>query len=292
MKKVYKTIIRALILSCALSASFMSVRADSTSIGHTIRLEAGKIFDLFFGLKDASQETQEEVAKIAQKLGVTHKIPVKQMNLLARLFSGYANAFAFSPGLIDRIYVNEEWLNQLSTKSKNFVLGHEMCHIKHKDLWYLLTGYCLASIVQKIMNDYRFNFFLDSQDHPVLERIPDWLKPKAVMILQNPKRWILDKLRGAPFILLLSAFSRWREKAADRAAAAGLNNCDGGIEFSENYHNYKIPNKLEAFLHFLATCYRFDPFNYLPFISKYFNSHPPLEERVRYLSDLKDEMKA
>lgn len=118
--------------------SLISIKADSkpepmyNSIYNSLRLGLGKISDIFCGYSNASPEVQEIVEKLKNKMDIKHEIPVKMASLFFKLFGsrynggfegGYETAMCINPGVMDRIYVNEDWFKELSPSAVEFILA-------------------------------------------------------------------------------------------------------------------------------------------------------------------------
>jgi len=226
---------KALLLTfLGFSLSFSS----SYAIFDNVRLGAGKLFDIFYGYSDASPEVKAKVEALCKKMGINREVPVKKMSFFNKFFYGYANSYALSPGLLDRIYVNEDWFNELTDREIDFVLAHATARIKHRDV---LPHYLIFALYAAAF----FKFFPEELGKTKLGKITNVAGEISVPLLMYCKHatvlcytmireaaagnfplpplseFVKYYSRLAPFIAS-NVIDYYQIKAADRAAVHAL----------------------------------------------------------------------
>lgn len=245
------------------------------------RLGIGKVVDIVFGAEDASEELQKEVKDYCKKIGITHSIPVKKMSTFARLYNGYENAFVQSPGILDRMYVNEKWLQEeLSPEEKNFQLARELARAKHRDS---LSAQGISAFIN-LLQLYIASKLLKSSEaeeikHPTFsEKALHWTKI-----------YFLRRLLGLPFDILRAKYSRYTQKEADLEAFHTGATAQGGIELIKKMRNESLQptdpwdRKVSKNLQWLRSY-----FYSLPLL-QHFDNYPTFDERLAYLNELKEQ---
>jgi Zn-dependent protease with chaperone function len=249
-------IIKLLLLSTLFI--FMPMHADMRSIvknivnNYTIGISSTSslLTDNFqfrvLGSKDLSPELQKKIDKILIQLGLHGKIQVKQMSDFAIQQLGAHNALATA----NAIFINEETFKTLTYEEQCFLIGHEVGHVKNKDILYGVAYSLLgAVIVQKS-----------------LKHIPLKIsKPFA-----DPVCWLSA-------LLTRMAYQRYAEKEADRHAIEKLNCHDGAILWNARFTiadevlDDSFPSRIKAFVGWL------------------FSTHPTQQERIAFAAELKNE---
>lgn len=312
-------------LAIALIAIACSV-TPAYAILDTARLAAGRVMDVALGWSDASPEVTKQVKDICEKMGVKHKVPVKKMSWLSKIFGmwpesgvklemgipistnvnswlqalpgGYANSYALAPGLLDRLYVNEDWLKELSPAEVEFVLGHEIARIKHKDKLFVLGYNLLSAVIANRLVPVPNGSHIDD----ALAVIADTLEPNRISIRGKargeaaviadaaadgvPANFIELRAGGLRDILTWYemvtylgrvSINRQQVKAADNLAVKKLGATAAAIQFlnSRQQCSMKGPWYRTVQGAINTICY---PIAYLPVI-KYFAARPSNEER-------------
>lgn len=237
----------------------------------------GCITDIFFTRGDVSEKHQKMFNDIARKLGIENRgLQVKNMGLISRLATSYNNAFA-SP-TTNRVYVNEDVLNQLSDGEKQFLMAHELTHHRNHHIWknWIITTITLAVLENILQGKVDAN----KPNKNLLEKYCD--KDNSVFLL------------GAFSIhkLVQGQISQMFETEADTEAitVAGLDPEDGVklFDFLENPDttNWPLYAKMQNFVgHYMHKLYS------LPIINLHM-SHPPIHERQEHLRSLKRKLAA
>lgn len=110
----------------------------------------GHIHDLFWARGDLSEKHTAMFNELAEKLGIDKReIKVKNAGFLTRFFWLYNNALASQ--LFHRVYINEDWLNQMTDDEKRFLMAQKLVHhSKHQGFKWLSAG-LLTTIFQNSM---------------------------------------------------------------------------------------------------------------------------------------------
>lgn len=112
------------------------------------------IVQFTMGVKYVSEEEEPELHAIVEELALNARIPKPKVAISNLPF---ANAFAFGRGIRDgRVCVTRQLLNLLTKDELKAVIGHEIGHIKNRDM--AITT--LISIIPMILyNLYRFSIY-------------------------------------------------------------------------------------------------------------------------------------
>lgn len=97
-----------------------------------------------YGSRSLTHEQEHKIKKIAQQLGITQTVNVRKMNAHALQQLGYHNAFAYFPQALNTIplgnqafmYISEGFFEDLDLEEQDFLIGHELMHIKEKHMKY------------------------------------------------------------------------------------------------------------------------------------------------------------
>lgn len=98
-----------------------------------------------FGGQRLPEVHELKIRQLAAKLGVTQLIHIRRMNPTALQLLGYHNAFAYHPHLGNIlpigndafVYISEGFFEDLSPEEQEFLIGHELVHIKHEHVKYV-----------------------------------------------------------------------------------------------------------------------------------------------------------
>lgn len=171
------------------------------------------------------------------------------------------------------VAVTTALMNYLSPKEIEGVLGHEMTHVKNRDILISTVAASLAGVITTIS---RFAlWFGGSRDR-------DNNNPIAAILLL-----VLAPIAAA---LIQMAVSRSREYKADEGGGELCGNPNYLADALEKISQYStrrtMRNASEATAHMFIMC----PFSAKD-MQKLFSTHPSTEERVRLLRQQADEMK-
>ncbi|CUU04219.1 Heat shock protein. Metallo peptidase. MEROPS family M48B [Candidatus Kryptobacter tengchongensis] len=234
-----------------------------------------KIVLAMYGAREVSEAEAPKLYSIVRRLTTKAGLPMPKVYIIPSLTP---NAFATGRNPQNAaVAVTEGILRLLDEDELEGVLGHELAHIKHRDI---LTATIVATMVGAIvflarMAQWSLFFFGGSRDR---ENNMNWIA-ELVLIIVAPIAAVLIQL----------AISRAREFAADEggakisgkplALASALKKLARGVE--------SIPMgnaKPETAHMFIVNPLRGEG------ILKLFSTHPPITERVKRLEKIAREM--
>lgn len=164
---------------------------------------------------------------------------------------------------INSIFVDENFINNLPEDQAEFIIGHEVAHVKNM---HVIKALCLALILSYL--DYKLENSL------IKNYAPEESKCHFYQLWKMPYTLAYRYATFPIFMAFLSYYKRQLEFEADRVAASALNRVDSAINFFESKithdkKNESIAQKIKKF------------------IIKIYDTHPSHEERVKALEDLK-----
>jgi Zn-dependent protease with chaperone function len=114
---------------------FVAQKIQSYAISNT---------EALFGGRPLTQEHEQKIRVIAQKLGITHTLHIRKMNVQSLQQFGYHNAFAYFPRLLNIVplgdqafmYISDGFFEDLNEQEQIFLIGHELVHIKQEHTKY------------------------------------------------------------------------------------------------------------------------------------------------------------
>lgn len=234
-----------------------------------------KIVLAMYGAREVSEAEAPKLYSMVRRLTTKAGLPMPKVYIIPSLTP---NAFATGRNPQNAaVAVTEGILRLLDEDELEGVLGHELAHIKHRDI---LTATIVATMVGAIvflarMAQWSLFFFGGSRDR---ENNMNWIA-ELVLIIVAPVAAVLIQL----------AISRAREFAADEggakisgkplALASALKKLARGVE--------SIPMgnaKPETAHMFIVNPLRGEG------ILKLFSTHPPITERVKRLEKIAREM--
>lgn len=137
IKRYWYIAIALLVLSgfAVLHIPFVSQKIQSYAISSTEQL---------FGSQLLLPVHEKQVREIAQKLGITHTVHIRKMNAQSLQQLGYHNAFAYFPHFLNIfplgdqafMYISEGFFEDLNEQEQDFLIGHELVHIKQEHTKY------------------------------------------------------------------------------------------------------------------------------------------------------------
>ena len=201
---------------------------------------------------------QRTVERLSNQAGLptpeVYIIPDENMNAFATGRNKTHAKVAATQGLI----------NKLSQDELDGVMAHELAHVGNKDILISSVVAVMAGMITHMI--YIFASRDGENKNPFVGI--------AIMLI-------------APFVGLLiqMAVSRSREFQADASAAKITNNPQGLINALEKIHQNNIEPMIKAD-ESMAHMYIANPFSGVGGISRFFMTHPPVEERVSKLKSL------
>ncbi len=228
---------------------------------------SGPIAIRFSGAIKADISTPDglRLQKIVEKLSHIADLPTPEVYIIP---DENMNAFATGRNKYHaKVAATQGLLHKLNDEELEGVMAHELAHVGNKDILISSVVAVMAGIITHLIH-----IFATSRSDGE-NRV-------------NPIVGILVML-FAPFVGLMiqMAVSRSREFQADATAAKITNKPQGLISALEKIHQ----NNTEPMLHAdesMAHMYIANPFSGKNNISKYFMTHPPVEERVEKLKSL------
>lgn len=214
--------------------------------------------------KATSRDQNPELYESIEMLATKAKLPMPRVYIIE---DPQANAFATGRNHNhSAVAVTRGILQQLTKDELDGVLAHELAHIKHYDILTQSVASAIGTAITYV--GYMFLWFGDSNSP---------LGLVASLLL-----WILAPLSAT---LIQMAVSRQREFAADAGGAAICGNPESlasallRLEKSVNVNPMNVNSATESM-------YIVKPFKARG-ISKLFSTHPPTEERVKRLREMR-----
>lgn len=164
-----------------------------------------------------------------------------------------------------KVAATQGLINKLTQDELDGVMAHELAHVGNKDILISSVVAVMAGMITHMI------YIFASRDD---QGRTNPFVGIAIMIL-------------APFVGLMiqMAVSRSREFQADAGAAKITNNPQGLINALEKIHQNNVEPMIKAD-ESMAHMYIANPFSGANGISKFFMTHPPVEERVAKLKTL------
>ena len=237
------------------------------------RLGLGSVADLALGTGSINPEDEQLIKELQVKAGITGKIPVRNMSILAKLIFGFENGFAFAPGILNRLYLNKEWLSELTKEEKEFLFAHELMHVKHKDVFWAIFANFIKDFIDSKFAPKRTNDQINVQQpldpqEAAARRRAQWLKDHAVKYATGAFK---------------NTVSRSREKYADTDAVKLLKAGKGGVQLMRTWRKFKVQGPWYRKMHAILNKISY-PVLSLPVLKQLFLSHPTFEDRMNYIA--------
>ncbi len=227
-----------------------------------------KIALAMYRAKPVSEEEAPELYSIVKTLCERANLPMPRLYIIPQ-----AAPNAFATGRDPKhaaVAVTEGALELLSREELMGVLGHELGHIKHRDILISTIASTIAGAIMFLADMIRWAAIFgglsgDDDEHPIILIAMAIVAPFAAMLIQL-------------------AISRAREYEADRA---------GAIYSGNPLYLASALEKLDAYAKQIP--FRGNPatenlFIVNPFSAKgimtLFSTHPPIEERIRRLREM------
>ncbi|MEI6243027.1 MAG: M48 family metalloprotease, partial [Chlamydiota bacterium] len=225
----------------------------------------------------------EKIHELAGKLGVKGQFVIMPF---------FHQGCASSMGILPRcsfIGVNMDYFNHASKAEQEFILAHEISHIKKHDS---LTRMCTSILISLTARKALLALFpsLEHYKSKILSDVLDWrlaikLMPISLFFISitSPVSLISEIIHKVTF----PVFSRWREKCADLSAAsvtskkvilAGCNFFDKTRKTNIDYRNKPNIPFIESLRRKITISVNGD--------NRLDMEHPSLQTRVNYLKPL------
>ncbi len=160
------------------------------------------------------------------------------------------------------ICVTQGLVTSLSRDEVRAVLAHELAHIKNRDVLLATIAAVISGVISSLASFAFWNNSDDSEQNPLSAILMIFIAPVVATLLQL-------------------AISRAREFAADSTAASVMGNGESLAnalrKISATAEDYPIPANPA-----LASLYIANPLGSIA-LSKWFSTHPPVEERIARL---------
>lgn len=234
--------------------------------GSVISLLLSKVMAKWtMGIKiiDRSSPHYGWVASMVEQLSQKAGIPTPEIGIYE---SPEVNAFATGPSKRHALVAFSTGL--LSTMSKNEVegvAGHELAHIKNGDMVTL-------TLLQGVMNAFVM-FFARIIAFAVSQNV----KEESRYMVQWVITIVAEIALGLLGMMVVCAFSRWREFRADRGGAEYAGKSDMIAALQRLARNHEMYDNQPGLAAFKISGPR----------SHLFSTHPPLEVRIKALMDTK-----
>ncbi|MGB9773011.1 MAG: zinc metalloprotease HtpX [Bacteroidota bacterium] len=230
-----------------------------------------KIVLMMYHAQQVSEQDAPRLFRIIRELTTSASLPMPKVYIIP---SPTPNAFATGRNPEHAaVAVTEGILNILSDDELSGVLGHELAHVKHRDI---LTGTIVATMVGTItflarMAGWSLFFFGGSRD----DRRDGGALGELFLIIVAPLAAMLLQL----------AISRSREFAADeggaRISGRPLSLASALRKLAAGAERIPMTNASPSSAHlFIVNPLRGSS------IMKLFSTHPPIEERIARLEEL------
>ena len=226
------------------------------------------------GAKIVSKDDYPKLHEIIERLASKNGIPKPKV---AVVNTQVPNAFATGKSpKSSLVAVTSGILNLLDDDELEAVIGHELTHIRSRDILVLTLASVFSTVAWYLA---QFGFFGGIQS-----RNRDSAGTTVIVIVVAVVTWIVS-------FLIIRAISRYREYAADRGGATMTGNpdklADALLKISGKMNN--IPTKE------IESVQKLNAFFIIPALSgnsiaNLFSTHPPVEKRVAKLREMKTGM--
>jgi len=231
------------------------------------------------GTKLVTKEEYPALHDIVERLALKANIPKPKVGIMS---SNVANAFATGKTPKSSVVAVSSGLMKILKKDElEGVLSHELTHIRHRDVTIITLASLFSTIAWFLMQSSMFGSMYGGYGYGGRQQNGS---PFLVLIIAAIV-WLLS-------FLIIRAISRYREFAADRGGALltgqpmnlsrALMKIHGEIKIAPTQELQRLEGQ-NAFFIIPAISGRT--------IAKYFSTHPPVEERVKRLMRIEQELR-
>lgn len=220
---------------------------------------------------DTRDSSAQELVQIVHTLARGANLP--KMPEVGVYNSPEVNAFATGPTKSRALVaVSSGLLNRMNRSQIEGVLGHEISHIANGDM-------VTMTLVQGIINAFVM-FFARIAAYAVTQLMRSNDDEKPSYFMQSMLTFLFEILLSFLGMIVVAAFSRWREFRADRGGArlAGTPKMIGALEALQNTTQL-IDNRQKSLAAFKISGHRGG-------LALLFATHPPLEVRIQRLRNM------
>jgi heat shock protein HtpX len=229
-----------------------------------------KIVLAIYGARQVSPDEAPELYDIVEELVARARLPMPRLYVIP---SDAPNAFATGRNPNHAaVAVTKGALSLLDREELKGVLGHELAHVKNRDILIATVAAAIAGAITLIARMAQFAYIFGGSASRRDDRDGGGPLGALVMFIVAPIAALLIQL----------AISRSREYAADQRGAsfagspAGLANALAKLEQSARYHRMNVaPSTAHMFI---VNPLRGD------FIATLFSTHPPIQKRIARLT--------
>lgn len=222
------------------------------------------------GAKIISREEYPKLHEIVERLSTNNGLPKPKV---AMVNSNVPNAFATGKSpKSSLVAVTTGLLELLDDDELEAVIGHELTHVKSRDVLVLTLASVFSTVAWYLM---QFGFYGGLQT-----RNRNSAGSGVIVLLVAVVTWVVS-------FLIIRAISRYREYSADRGGAIMTGKPDKLATAL-----LKISGKIKVTpLHELKNVQKLNAFFIVPALSgssiaNLFSSHPPVEKRVQKLKEM------
>lgn len=232
-----------------------------------------KIVLLMNGARPADRKRDFNFYTVTENLCIAAGLPMPRLYVIESLA---LNAFATGRDPKHAVVcVTRGLLEKLDRSDIEGVIAHELSHIRNLDIRLMLLVSILVGIVAYMADFFMRSIWWRRSERSEKDRSHGVLLLIAVVLAVS-----------APFIatLIQLAVSRQREYLADASAVLLTRNPDGLADALEKIKNDS--EVLETANHGTAHLFIANPFkgkDFSKWFANLFNTHPPIEERIRIL---------
>src|SRR3989338_2929940 len=226
------------------------------------------------GAKLADERQYREMHRILENLAITAGVPKPRLYVIN---DAAPNAFATGRNLNNSaIAVTTGLMERLDRSELEGVIAHELSHIGNRDILVMTVAVVLAGVVAMIADIFLRVSFWGGGNRD---------NKNPILLIAGIAAIILAPIAAQ---LIQLAVSRKREFLADASGALLTRYPDGLASALRKISSYEAPMRRAN--HATAHLFIANPFGAKDagkFIAKIFSTHPPVEERVAALTEMR-----